>query len=25
VGETRPQEWLDRNARAISTADPAQS
>jgi hypothetical protein len=25
VGETRPEEWLARNARAISQADPAQS
>jgi hypothetical protein len=25
VGETRPEEWLRRNAEAISKADPAQS
>jgi len=25
IGETRPEEWLDRNAEAISNADPAQS
>jgi len=25
VGESRSHEWLDRNAQAISTADPAQS
>ena len=25
VGESRPQEWLEQNAQAISTADPAQS
>ena len=25
IGESRPAEWLDRNAQAISDADPAQS
>jgi hypothetical protein len=25
VGESRPPDWLERNAQAISTADPAQS
>ena len=25
IGEERPDEWLDRNAEAISNADPAQS
>ena len=25
IGETRSEEWLQRNARAISKADPAQS
>jgi uncharacterized pyridoxal phosphate-containing UPF0001 family protein len=25
VGESRPQEWLEQNAQAISKADPAQS
>jgi hypothetical protein len=25
IGESRSQEWLDRNAEAISDADPAQS